>query len=246
MIRQGPVIDRDTVYRGPDEAGHVFLTFDDGPDPRFTPQILDILAQASAYATFFLVGKDAIRFPSLVRRIAQEGHEVANHTWSHCHPWTISSRVARQEVSCASAALSDILGRSPRYFRPPYGRLRRSMMDKARELGQTVVMWSLSAVDWGPWGGPARIARRLRSAKVGDIVLLHDACRGHNRPWETVRVLAGFLSELHYQNLIPSLFEKTTVGAEKAAMIPEGHADRAEELPKNARTFSSRSGQSES
>jgi len=82
------------------------------------------------------------------------------------------------------------------------------MIDQARELGQTVVMWSLSAVDWGPWGGAARIARRLRTAKGGDIVLLHDAWRGYNRPRETVRVLAGFLSDLHYQNLKPSLLEK--------------------------------------
>ena len=208
MIRRRLIADGDMVCRGPDEAGHVFLTFDDGPDPRFTPLILDILAQASAYATFFVVGEDAVRFPSLVRRIADEGHEVGNHTWSHCHPWTISSGVARQEVSFGSAALADVLGRSPRYFRPPHGRLRRCMMDQARELGQTVVMWSLSAVDWGPWGGAARIARRLRAAKGGDIVLLHDAWRGYNRPWETVRVLAGFLSDLDNRNLRPSLLDR--------------------------------------
>ena len=209
MMRQGPVIDGDMVYHGPDDGGRVFLTFDDGPDPRFTPLILEILAQASAYATFFVVGEDAVRFPSLVRRIANEGHEVGNHTWSNCHPWTISSGVARQEVSFASAALADLLGRSPRYFRPPHGRLRRCMMDQARELGQTVVMWSLSAVDWGPWGRATRIARRLRAVQEGDIVLLHDGRRRYNRPWETVRVLAGFLSDLHYRNLKLSLFEKT-------------------------------------
>lgn len=232
MIRRRLIADGDTVYHGPDEGGRVFLTFDDGPDPRFTPLILDILAQASAYATFFVVGEDAIRFPSLVRRIAQEGHEVANHTWRHRHPWAISSGVARQEVSFGSAALADVLGRSPRYFRPPHGRFRRCMMDQARELGQTVVIWSLSAVDWGPWGGAARIARRLRTAKGGDIVLLHDAWRGYNRPWETVRVLAGFLSDLRDRNLKPSLLEKAAVRAEKAAKIAEGHANRAEEMAK--------------
>ncbi len=177
MMRQGPVIDGDMVYHGPDDGGRVFLTFDDGPDPRFTPLILEILAQASAYATFFVVGEDAVRFPSLVRRIADEGHEVGNHTWSHCHPWAISSAVARKEVCYASAALADVLGRSPRYFRPPHGRLRRCMMDQARELEQTVVMWSLSAVDWGPWGRATRIARRLRAVQEGDIVLLHDGRR---------------------------------------------------------------------
>jgi peptidoglycan/xylan/chitin deacetylase (PgdA/CDA1 family) len=209
MMRQGPVIDGDMVYHGPDDGGRVFLTFDDGPDPRFTPLILEILAQASAYATFFVVGEDAVRFPSLVRRIADEGHEVGNHTWSHCHPWAISSAVARKEVCYASAALADVLGRSPRYFRPPHGRLRRCMMDQARELEQTVVMWSLSAVDWGPWGRATRIARRLRAVQEGDIVLLHDGRRRYNRPWETVRVLAGFLSDLDNRHLRPSLLEKT-------------------------------------
>jgi len=90
----------------------------------------------------------------------------------------------------------------------------------------------LSAVDWGPWGGAARIARRLRAVQGGDIVLLHDAWRGYNRPWETVRVLAGFLSDLHYQNLNPSHLEKAAVIAEKAAKIAEGHANRAEEMAK--------------
>jgi len=208
MIRQGPVIDRNTVYRGLSKAGYVFLTFDDGPDPRFTPMILDILAQASVYATFFLVGKDAIRFPSLVRRIAQEGHEVANHTWSHRHPWTISSRVARQEVSSASAALADILGQSPRYFRPPHGRLRRSMMEQARELGQTVIMWSLSGVDWGPWGRAVRIDRRLRFVQRGDIILLHDGQQRYNRPWETAKALTGFLLHLNDRNLNPCLLDR--------------------------------------
>ncbi|MCG2741464.1 MAG: polysaccharide deacetylase family protein [Syntrophaceae bacterium] len=207
-MRRRLLIDGHLVYQGPSEAGHVFLTFDDGPDPLFTPLILDALSQARVHATFFLVGMDAVRFPSLVRQIAAEGHEVANHSWSHCHPWTISCAAARQEVLSASAAIGDLLGRAPSYFRPPHGRLRRCMIEQAQELGQTVVMWSLSAMDWGPWGGAMRIARRLRAVQEGDIVLLHDGRRRYNRPWETVRVLSGFLSDLHNQGLRPSLLDR--------------------------------------
>lgn len=208
MMRRRLFTNRDLVYRGPIEDGRVFLTFDDGPDPRFTPIILDILAKAKVRATFFLVGKDAVRFPLLVRRMAEEGHEVGNHTWSHCHPWAMSCAVARQEVCYASASLSDLLGHTPFCFRPPYGRLRHCMVEQAQKLGQTVVMWSLSAVDWGPWGGATRIARRLRFVQAGDIILLHDGRRRFNRPWGTARVLSGFLSELLNRDLRPSLLDR--------------------------------------
>lgn len=192
-------------FAQPPEARCVHLTFDDGPDPQWTPRILDILAEAAVPATFFLVGRLAVRYPALVRRLAAEGHEAGNHTWSHRHPWTVLSSTARKEVHDGAAAIADIIGRAPKFFRPPHGRLRRCMIEEAERGGQTLVLWNHSAVDWGPLGSARRVAHRLSAAQAGDIVLMHDGGRSINHPEELVKVLPEFLSNLSRRGLVPSL-----------------------------------------
>ena len=177
-------------------AGPVHLTFDDGPDARWTPLILDLLAQAKVRATFFVIGRLAREQAALVRRVAAHGHGLGNHTWSHRHPWTMLRSAARQEVRDGAAAIADLIGRPPELFRPPHGRLRRCMIEEAERGGQALVLWNRSAVDWGPLGSARGIARRLRRTQAGDIVLMHDGGRGINRPGELVKVLPGFLSQL--------------------------------------------------
>jgi peptidoglycan-N-acetylglucosamine deacetylase len=184
----------DILRRLPSALGRAVLTFDDGPDPEHTPRVLDVLAAAGVRATFFLVASAAERHPLLARRMLAEGHEIGNHTRSHYHPALLRDGAARREVIAGSRALADILGYKPRYFRPPFGHLRRCMTETAHELGETVVLWSLSAKDWGPFGRVAPIARRLARARVGDIVLLHDARWRYNRPWATLEVLASFVT----------------------------------------------------
>jgi len=192
-------------FAQPPEAGRVYLTFDDGPDARWTPRILDILAQANVCATFFVVGRFALEQVALVRRVAANGHELGNHTWSHRHPWTLLASTARKEVRDGAAAIADLIGRPPKFFRPPHGRMRRCMIEEAERGGQTLVLWNHSAVDWGPLGSARRIAHRLSAAQAGDIVLMHDGGRGINRPEELVKVLPEFLSNLSRRGLVPSL-----------------------------------------
>jgi peptidoglycan/xylan/chitin deacetylase (PgdA/CDA1 family) len=188
-----------------DSPGAICLTFDDGPDPRWTPQVLDMLARAGARATFFVVGKLARARPDLVRRMASEGHAVGNHSWSHRHPWIVSSATARREVRDGAAAIADVLGRPATYYRPPHGRLRRCALDEARDTGQTVALWSVSAVDWGPLAYARGISARLGRAQAGDIVLMHDGGRGINRPDRLCRVLPAFLDWLRERGLTPAL-----------------------------------------
>lgn len=177
-------------------AGSVYLTFDDGPDEHWTPRILDLLAQRNVLATFFVVGRFALEQPELVRRIAAQGHEVGNHSWSHRHPWTLSPEAARLEVRDGAAAIADLIGQEPIFFRPPHGRLRRSMLEEMERGGQALVLWDRSAVDWGPLGRASGISRRLKAVQGGDIVLMHDGGRGINRPEELVKVLPQFLDHL--------------------------------------------------
>jgi peptidoglycan/xylan/chitin deacetylase (PgdA/CDA1 family) len=180
----------------PVAAGNVYLSFDDGPDIEWTPRILDLLAAANMHATFFVVGRRAQAAPLLLRRAVSEGHVVANHSFSHRHPWMISSHAARAEVRDGAAAIADVIGQMPELFRPPYGRMRRSMTEAANALGQSVVLWNRSAIDWGPYGTSQRIAARLAHTRSGDIVLMHDAPSKHNKPNELVRVLPAFLMSL--------------------------------------------------
>lgn len=173
----------------------VYLSFDDGPDPQWTPRILDILAAAGAPAIFFVIGRAARAHPGLLRRVAAAGHRIGNHTYRHKHPWMLSEAAARAEVRDGAAALADTLGQPPLLFRPPHGRLRASMLQAASELGQSTILWNLSAIDWGPLAAPKRIAARLQRARAGDIVLLHDGVNKHNRPWALAAALPGVLEE---------------------------------------------------
>jgi peptidoglycan/xylan/chitin deacetylase (PgdA/CDA1 family) len=204
MMRKKEMASLPSGFAQPPEAGRVYLTFDDGPDARWTPRILDILAEAAVPATFFLVGRLAVRYPALVRRLAAEGHVAGNHTWSHRHPWTMLSSTARKEVHDGAAAIADLIGRAPKFFRPPHGRLRRCMIEEAERGGQTLVLWNHSAVDWGPWASAAGIAARLDAIQGGDIVLLHDGRGRINRPWRTAEVLPAFLDRLRRRDLRPA------------------------------------------
>jgi peptidoglycan/xylan/chitin deacetylase (PgdA/CDA1 family) len=186
----------------------IYLTFDDGPDPDWTPRILDVLGEACVHATFFLVGEQARRAPSLVRRILAEGHGLGNHTLSHRHPWTMTSRAARAQVREGAAAISDAAGATPAWFRPPHGRRRPCMTEEAQRLGERLVMWDVSAIDWGPMGVAARIEARLNSVRDGQIVLMHDGRNRHNRPDQLLTVLPGLLRRLRERGVSPVTLSK--------------------------------------
>ena len=189
-------------------CGHgarVYLTFDDGPDPEWTPRIMDVLDASGARGTFFVIGRAAERSGPLLRRLHASGHEIGNHTYSHRHPWTMSTARARREVRDGAESIAQALGQAPRWFRPPHGRLRQAMADEAQNGGQRVVLWTLSAVDWGPLGCAERIAARLDHVDGGDIVLMHDGRNRHNRPEESLRVLPAFLRGIRGRGLVPCL-----------------------------------------
>jgi peptidoglycan-N-acetylglucosamine deacetylase len=185
-------------------AGPVYLSFDDGPDPEWTPRVLDVLAAHGAAATFFLVGRRAAAHPALVRAIAAAGHAIGNHSYSHRHPWRMGEAAARREVRDGAAAIADAAGVPARWFRPPYGRRRRCMSDEAASLSETEVLWDRSAVDWGPCATRAGIARRLMRARAGEILLMHDAPAARNRPDRLVCVLPEVLQRFRTLALEPA------------------------------------------
>jgi peptidoglycan-N-acetylglucosamine deacetylase len=134
-----------TAPRRPDELA---LTFDDGPNPTWTPRLLDILAAHNAHATFFMVGKFAQAEPALVRRIANAGHLIGNHTWSHPNLAQISSQRIREELTRTRDMLEQLTGKPVQFFRPPYGARRPVVLCIARELNMTPATWNAMTNDW--------------------------------------------------------------------------------------------------
>lgn len=165
-----------TVARGSRKKPGVALTFDDGPDPRITPVVLDILAQEGVRATFFCVGDLAQRHPDLVRRIHAEGHLIGNH--SREHDWRMNlwhpRRVGRSMARC-QRILERLTGYRPRFYRAPVGIKSPAQALVGWRLGMTFVGWTRSAHDGGGFLlRPAALRRLAARSRPGDIILLHD------------------------------------------------------------------------
>jgi peptidoglycan-N-acetylglucosamine deacetylase len=182
--------------RLPAASGHCYLTFDDGPHPRTTPAVLQVLAAARVRASFFVIGRLARTQRTLVRAAHAAGHTIGNHGWDHAHPWTLTRARAYREVHDGADAIAQVLGARPEWYRPPHGRLSPYVIDAVRSEEQQIVLWNRSAVDWGPLATPRRILNRLRNVQAGDVVLLHDGPLRHNRPDQSLRMLPVLLALL--------------------------------------------------
>ncbi len=164
-----------TIHRGSSGRRAVALTFDDGPDPVFTPRILDTLACEGARATFFVVGKRAQRHPEILRAIADASHEIGNHTYGHPHLWLLSPARTRVEMTRCADIVTAVTGRPPRYFRPPWGKFNLAAYRHAARLGEARVLWSLRPEGWRPAAGPDAIVRAVeRGLRPGAVINLHD------------------------------------------------------------------------
>jgi peptidoglycan-N-acetylglucosamine deacetylase len=152
------------------------LTFDDGPHPRGTPAVLEILRRERARATFFLVGEQVRRDPALAREIVDAGHDVALHCDRHRNLLRLTPWQVREDIERAHEAIVAASGRSPRLYRPPYGVLNASALRLARARGWRTLLWSHWGRDWEARATPASIAARVTDgAGDGAVLLLHDA-----------------------------------------------------------------------
>jgi peptidoglycan/xylan/chitin deacetylase (PgdA/CDA1 family) len=184
------------AWRGSPTGRRLALTFDDGPDPEWTPRVLDILAAAGVRATFFLVGTRAARARGLVRRIAAEGHEVANHSWSHRCLWFCGPRATREQIASAHDVLTELAGVPPRHFRPPWGMVNAATFAAARASGERCVFWSIQPEGRRPQPAARQVAHVLDRAQPGAIVDLHDAEGTPAAPTRLVQALPALLDGL--------------------------------------------------
>ena len=188
----------------PPSPDQLALTFDDGPNPSATPQLLEVLARFNARATFFLIGSYVLREPALARQILAAGHSLGNHTmhhpWLPRHPPTF----IRQEIADANHAIEDTLGAPITLFRPPHGARRPAVFRAARELNLQTVMWNLMVGDWKD-RTPEDLVQRIeqgiarnQKGRRGTNLVLHDGSQ-HTPTGDraiTIQTVAALLPRL--------------------------------------------------
>ena len=188
-----------TDAHGSRDRAQIALTFDDGPDPAHTPALLDALAALDVKATFFVIGAAADANPELCARIAREGHELGNHTYTHRYLPLARSRSVANELALTDAAIARATGIVPGLARPPWGGRRPATVRAFHRLAKRVVLWDVNSFDWK--GKPAdEVAQRvLERVRPGSIVLMHDARAGGETTIDAVRILVPALRARGYE-----------------------------------------------
>ncbi|MEV7776592.1 polysaccharide deacetylase family protein [Kitasatospora sp. NPDC086791] len=171
----------------------VYLTFDDGPSPAYTPKVLATLARYGVRATFFEIGQNVAAHPSLTGQVAKQGHSVQNHSWSHPDLRRLSAAAVDSQVNSTDRAIRARTGRTPTCLRPPYGAVNGAVRSRAAALGKQVVLWSVDPADWSRPGTAAIRSRVLDTVRPGSVILLHDG--GGDRS-QTVAALPAIISTL--------------------------------------------------
>ncbi|KQV93863.1 polysaccharide deacetylase family protein [Streptomyces sp. Root369] len=169
------------------------LTFDDGPDPRYTPHILDTLAEYDVRAMFFVCGEMAVNNQDLLARMSDEGHVVGNHTWSHPLLTRLTRSRIRSEMERTCDVIEDAYGERPEWFRAPYGAWNRAAFQLGAELGMEPLAWTVDTLDWTTPGTRRIVGAVEHGAAPGVVVLSHDA--GGDRS-QSVRALRDYLPQL--------------------------------------------------
>ncbi|MEG6585198.1 polysaccharide deacetylase family protein [Dendrosporobacter sp. 1207_IL3150] len=152
----------------------VAITFDDGPYPPYTDQILDVLKENNVRATFFVVGKNVDRHPELMKRIHDEGHQIGNHTYNHIDLLKADRDMVISEIVKTNKAISSVTGIKPHIVRPPHGFRDPVVLEVMAEQGLKVVEWSVMSRDWTNPGVEVIANRVISKAQNGSVILLHD------------------------------------------------------------------------
>ena len=154
-----------------DVVKKIALTFDDGPHPRYTEQLLDGLKERNVVATFFVTGENAQNYPNIIRREQEEGHLIGNHTWSHVDVTKMSDKQACEEITKTSELVKSIVGYDTEYIRPPFGAWNKNL---ECGFGMFPVLWTIDPLDWKTENADQIVEKVMSEAKENAIILLHD------------------------------------------------------------------------
>ena len=176
------------VYQGQSNEPQIALTFDDGPHPMYTAQILDILAQYDIRATFFVIGENVDLYPEMLQRTVSEGHEIGNHTQTHPLK-SLSREQMERELSDCETTIGEWIDCRPRLFRPPGGILSGTVTALAEDHRYRVILWSVDTRDWAHTPVAQITKTVLDEVGAGDIILMHDGIKSNSPTPEALRIL---------------------------------------------------------
>jgi Predicted xylanase/chitin deacetylase len=180
-------------FHGDIQRPEIALTFDDGPSPFYTAQILDILKSYHIHATFFEIGLNVEQYPAITRAVQAGGNVIGNHSWNHPDLTTLSAESLRWQIETTSTMIQTVTGRKPLLIRPPYGSINAYVHTQLVQMGHLPVLWNIDTVDWSRPGTSYIINMVLTQARNGSIILMHDG--GGNRS-QTVAALPTIISTL--------------------------------------------------
>ncbi|MFL0195416.1 polysaccharide deacetylase family protein [Clostridium sp. WILCCON 0269] len=184
------------IKKAPTKGNVIALTFDDGPNPEYTPKLLDVLKKNDIKCTFFVLAENAQKYPDIIKRIESEGHYIGLHSLKHMNAIFSSPYQTRKNFSEA-LNIMDHLGIKIKFFRPPWGIFNPLTYYYANANNLKIILWSIHAMDWSRWVTEDYIKKKLiNNIKSGDIILLHDGRGSKNSPTKTIRALQTVLPVL--------------------------------------------------
>ncbi len=181
----------DLVWDLPSKEKVIYLTFDDGPTPKITDWTLNVLKQYNAKATFFCIGKNIVKHPSIFKRILSEGHSVGNHSYNHLKGWSTKTKVYIENVLKAENVIQN-----SKLFRPPYGQIKPKQARQLIRLGYKIIMWKVLAIDWdASVSYTTCLDNVVNNASSGDIVVFHDSVKAANNMQYALPKVLEYFSE---------------------------------------------------
>ncbi len=191
------------LYYIDDGAKAIALTIDDGPDPVYTPQVLDLLAQYHVTATFSMIGQRVAAYPYLARAVAEAGHVIANHTWNHADLAGMRTLHVHSELSRASDAIHAAAGVHPGLFRAPYGAWTRDVIRECEQMRMVPLDWSVDPRDWAMPGVRSIVRDIMHKTQPGSIILEHDGGGNRSQTVAALRIVLPRLLHEGYQFRTP-------------------------------------------
>ncbi len=192
------------VLKRKESSEKIAFTFDDGPNPVYTPQLLDLLKINNIKATFFVVGSKSEKYPEVIARIHSEGHLIGMHNYVHKSNWVMAPWTLRRHLRMTASIIEKITGDRPIYYRPPWGLV--TLFDFLLMKQYKIIHWSVMAEDWRSQGGSEKVkSRLLQKIKKGDVILLHDSGEtmgaDEDAPLNTIHALKEVFKELSRQGM---------------------------------------------
>ncbi|GGF15152.1 hypothetical protein GCM10010954_12210 [Halobacillus andaensis] len=203
-------LNNEMIYMGNTDKKRIALTFDDGPEDTYTPQILEILQQKDVKATFFVTGERVSEYPERLEQIHKDGHVIGNHTWDHPHLPELTDQQMSKNIKTTNAEIEKITGVKPDLFRPPFGEIEDRQAALLKSQGYRSILWTADSKDWEGLAAEEIVSRVKQDARPGVIALQHNYHASGQ--FETVKALPQIIDELRAEGYefvtVPTLLDK--------------------------------------